>query len=139
MAEYLAEASEFFPNIGYQVNSRGVSVRKSEITPERNAIIVMQEMGIDMSHYRAKQLTMNEVKQAELVLTMTKAQKEMILTLIAPTASNVYMLSECADGTQTDIPDAYNQDLSFYRETRDKIKRYIQVIFARGGTCYHNH
>ncbi|MDF1678773.1 MAG: hypothetical protein P1U32_08785 [Legionellaceae bacterium] len=136
MAEYLSEHAQFLSKAGHRVNSRGVSVRPKETGPEANAVIVMKDMNIDMSPHRAKQLTLLDINKAHYILTMTKAQKDQILTKIAPQARNVYMLSECADGTQTDIPDAYNQDLAFYRDTRDKINLYIQEIIAQGGRCY---
>ncbi|MDF1645477.1 MAG: hypothetical protein P1U61_00640 [Legionellaceae bacterium] len=136
MAEYLAKHAPFSSEEKHQFNSRGINTRAAEVMPESNAVAVMQDIGININEHRAKPLTNVDLNQAKLILTMTKAQKDQILQTMAPTAKNVYMLSECADGTQVDIPDAYRQNLSFYRETRDKIKAYIEAIAARGGQCY---
>ncbi len=135
MAESLIKRSIVFSTY-YRANSRGVNMRESETKPEEKAVIVMQEKGLDISRHRAQQLTENDVKQAKFILTMTKAQKTKIQQSIAPAAGNVYMLSECADGTQMDIPNAYNQSLSFYRQVRDAIEYYLKKIDGREGLCY---
>ncbi len=133
MAAYIAEHE----TLGrYRINSRGVRVRAHETKPEKHAASVLKESNIDVSKHRAKQLTKQDVMRAKLILTMTKAQKDQITTNIAPGAHNVYLLSECANGVEEDIPDAYNQKIAFYRVTRDKIEGYLQKIIAHNGKCH---
>jgi protein-tyrosine phosphatase len=134
MSEYLANYYFAFPTHGYQVDSRGANVDSKETHPEKNAIIVMSDLNIDISKHRAKQIVAADLTKATLVLTMTKAHKNKVLALDTG-AKNVYMLSECADGTQTDISDAYGKDLAFYKKTRDQIRMYLQEIYAHDMKC----
>jgi protein-tyrosine phosphatase len=134
MAEYMANYYFAFPTHGYQVDSRGANVDLKETHPEKNAIIVMSDLNIDLSKHRAKQIVVADINKATLILTMTKTHKNKVLAL-EPAAKNVYMLSECADGTQTDISDAYGKDLFFYKKTRDQIKMYLQEIYAHKMKC----
>jgi protein-tyrosine-phosphatase len=135
MAEYLAKYGTDFTEHGYRINSRGVNVRPREKKPEVNAIVTMKKIGIRIKKHRAKQLTAASTKKANLILTMTAAQKDEILKTIAPGASNVYMLSECANGTQTDIPDAYGKPLKIYEATRHQIQSYLDKILKQDGRC----
>ncbi len=143
MAENLSNYYFAFPTHGNIADSRGVNVSTRE--PESNAVIVMNEMRTDISAHEAESLTTADVYRAKIVLTMQLKHKEKILGTgpytesgIAPNAQNVLMLSECADGTQTDVPDAYGHDVDYYRMVRDQIKGYIQEIYDRGGKCYNS-
>ncbi len=137
MAEYLANDHFGFPAEGYIAISRAASLDPTAITPEKNAIQAMLEkpFNINISLHRAQQLTAQDVKNSDYVLTMTKAQKQKILTTIDPddrnTSNKVYMLSECANGTQVDVPDAWGKNLETYEKTRDQIAGYIQKIQQR--------
>lgn len=135
MAAYLAKYKSHLTERGYRINSRGVDVRPHEKKPELNAKITMKAIGIRIKKHRAKQLTTANVKNAAVILTMTKAQKDEILKNIAPNANNVYMLSECADGTKKDIQDAYGQPLKVYEATRHQIQAYLKQIAKQDVLC----
>lgn len=132
MAEYLT--NDYFKFSGYVASSRGVKVNSNELTPESNAVTVMQEWGVDMRAHRAEAVTASAIDQARVVLAMTSAHKQTLLAM-DPQASNIHTLSECADGSEVDVADAYGHDLSYYRKTRDQIAGYIQLIKHHGFHC----
>lgn len=137
MAEGLANHFFNFPAQHYDAFSRGVNVNPKEITPETNSIKVMEELGISIQSHRATPVTVSDIQSAKLVLTMTQAQKDKLLSLDPSASEKIYTLSQCADGTQQDISDAYGKNLAFYRQTRIQIAEYIEMIEKNGFHCHH--
>lgn len=82
-----------------------------------NAVLAMQEKGIDISGHKAYQLREKDVEEADLILTMTDGQK-MMISQLAP--DKVFTLGEFS-GNDYDITDPYGGDLTEYRETADEI------------------
>ena len=134
MAEYLANDYFHFPGSGYIADSRGANVNPQEVMPEANAVIVMQELGVNMRGHRAAPVTQADIDSAKLVLVMTEGHKQKLQQL-DPSAKNIYLLSECATGKMIDVPDAYGHDLKFYERTRDTIKNYIRIIQKNDMKC----
>lgn len=136
MAEGLANQLFDFPKYHYDAFSRGVNVNPKEITPEVNAVKVMEELDISIQSHRATSVTIADINAAKLVLAMTEAQKKKLLALDPSASNKIYTLSQCANGTQHDIDDAYGKDLAFYHQTRIKIAEYIQMIEKHDFQCY---
>jgi protein-tyrosine phosphatase len=137
MAEGLANNFFNFPEQHYHAFSRGVNVNPKEISPETNSIKVMEELGISIKSHRATPVTLSDINSAKLVLTMTEAQKDKLLSLDPSASEKIYTLSQCANGTQQDISDAYGKNLAFYRQTRIQIAQYLEMIEKNGFHCYH--
>ena len=60
------------------------------------AVEVMRRAGVDLSGHRSRRLTREMVLTADLVLTMTRRQKEAILALIPEAGEKVFTLQELA-------------------------------------------
>jgi protein-tyrosine-phosphatase len=82
-----------------------------------NAIAALAKFGIDLSHHSAQPVTEDLIKQCDLILTMTKAHKQ-VLEQVAK--GKVYTLSEFAGG-DGDILDPYGGDLEEYEECAQQI------------------
>ena len=135
MAEALANDVLDFDASGYPDFSRGINVNSEKTARETNAIIVMKELGADISATEAKTVTGADINASTWVLAMTRAHKEQLIARAPSAAAKIKMLSECATGREQDIEDAYGQDLSFYRQTRDQMATYIADIQEHGFTC----
>lgn len=102
--DILIESAGIFAYIGQKASSE--------------AIQAMKEMNIDLSSHRSKPLTDELINKADIILTMTKAHKQLIEQM-AP--DKVFTLSEYADGTQRDIIDPFGGDIEEYRQTATEI------------------
>ncbi|WDV46070.1 hypothetical protein PV797_21755 [Clostridiaceae bacterium M8S5] len=58
------------------------------------AIFVMKEQGIDISSHKARRLNEDIIKEADLILTMTKHHKEAILKMYNQAKDKVFTLKE---------------------------------------------
>ena len=116
--------------------SRGINVDSAgSILPEPNAVDVMKEVGLDLSAHRARAVSVQDLEDASLVLVMTKIHEEKLIKLSPIHGSKIHLLSQCADGTQTDVADAFGKPLEFYRGTRNQISHYSKIISKNGWNC----
>lgn len=59
---------------------------------------VLTELGYDPAHHRARSLTPDLVREADLILVMTQRQKNIILQLVPGSEKKVHLLKEYARG-----------------------------------------
>ncbi len=78
------------------------------------AVRALRSYGEDISSHRSRRLASDEVRSADLVLTMTRAQRAMVRLLVPEAADRVYTLGGFAlsgwrageaEGEDVDIPD----------------------------------
>lgn len=91
---------------------------------------VMAELGIDLSPHRSRPLTPYLLEGADVVLTMTGSQKELLQKLAPEQKDKIFTLVEYAGG-QGDIVDPYGGDLYQYRQCRDDIQFCIEKIRSK--------
>lgn len=82
---------------------------------------VLEGEGIDVSGHRARQLTEEMVHQADLVLTMTAAQKRRLLELFPEASEKVFILKEFVGAK--DSPASSRLD-GLMRRIKEKRERY---------------
>jgi len=92
---------------------------------------VLKKRGIDFSFHRAKSLEKKEIEEADLILTMTKAQKEEILRRFPQAASKTKMLMEYAGLGEENILDPIGGTLKDYEACANKIEKALRQIFGR--------
>lgn len=98
--------------------------------PSANAVQVMSERGLDISHHRAHNLTGYDVETTDLILTMTREFAIGIKQEWPRHAHKVYLLSEMA-GENHDIEDPYTAPLDEYRVCADELERLIEKGYDR--------
>lgn len=81
------------------VLSAGTGAKAGE-TASSMAIKVMNQEGIDLSQHRAKKLTVELAREADLILTMTLDQKRSVLGLVPTAKGKVFTLREFAEGVK---------------------------------------
>lgn len=91
-----------------------------EASPE--TIAILREAGINLGTHRAKQVHHDMLDRADLVLTMTRGHREMLVELYPHTADKVFLLGEFSESEPgQDIPDPIGSGREAYLETRDAI------------------
>ena len=106
---------------GIFVSSAGL-MTEDGLRASDNAIYAAAQMKIDISAHKSRQITLDMVKDADLVITMTAAHKKMLSGF-----SNVYTLKELAESTG-DIADPFGMGKEEYLLCLEEIKNCIEKI-----------
>ena len=96
--------------------------------PTEETIEVMKDRGIDITSHRSKPFDPNLAKN-DLVLTMTRSQKDRILAEYPALVGRVFMLDEYAKNRSEDIPDPFKGQTS-YEETADRIESSVKLVLG---------
>jgi len=111
------------------VSSAGVAAwQGSRATAEAVEALAMK--GIDLKEHRATRLDSEIAGRAGLILTMTGAQREYILSVYPQTAGKVYTLAEFA-GVDGDVPDPVGRSVLVYRNCAEKLEYMISQALDR--------
>ncbi|MGM0471010.1 MAG: low molecular weight protein arginine phosphatase [Bacillota bacterium] len=113
MAEYIFK--DLVDCEEYEVMSAGVSAVDGR-PPSLQAQQVMKEQGIDISDHEAQKLTADLVKEADLILTMTRQHKDTVLNKVPESKDKVYALKE------------FSEDLDELEEKTAKIEEIYNRI-----------
>lgn len=112
------------------VSSAGLYVLEGD-RASRDAIKVLSREGIDLSTHRARQINKDMLKSSDLILTMTKGHKDMVLMQYPNISGKVYTLKEYAYGIEDDIVDPFGRGLSAYEEALADIKNALEVAIDK--------
>jgi protein-tyrosine phosphatase len=130
MAEGLLR--EFLPT--HQIFSAGVQALEGA-PPDNLAVALMKQSGIDISEHRARSLAGWMMQEADLVLTMDNAQKQIVLQRYPAVGEKVERLAQSCD---IDIPDPYQRGWSAFCDSLSLIKHALQSRLpdlTRGCAC----
>ena len=92
--------------------------------PDPIACQLMLDSGIDISGHRARQVTKEMIRKADLILVMESAHKSAIEESEPSAKGKVFRLGEWA---KFDIPDPYKKDLAAFLEVLDLIEKGIAL------------
>ncbi|MDD6484185.1 MAG: low molecular weight protein arginine phosphatase [Clostridiales bacterium] len=116
MAAAIMEKIAIENDLDVLIESAGIFANVGERATDE-AIRAMDKMGIDLTFHQTKPLTEELIEKSDLILTMTKAHKE----LLKPLAGDiVYTIKEYGGGSG-DISDPYGGDQAEYDETAREI------------------
>lgn len=132
---YMAEtlARDYVDKMGIAdtliIGSAGVSCLPGD-PASCEARTVMVERGLANDKHQATSLTAAVIKEADLILTMTRSQRQYILSKSAEAENKVFLLAEYAQGPESnrvdkgriaDILDPFGRDLEEYRSCARQI------------------
>lgn len=93
--------------------------------------IILQEQNIDSTH-KSQRLNRELLDWANLILTMTRPQKILLISQIPDSAPKLFTLNEYIGNTlQPDIDDPYGTDLGSYRQCATKIATACDRLLAK--------
>ena len=105
------------------VSSAGLFADGSAVS--QNAVTVMKEKGIDISGHHSRQISKEQVAEADLILTMTKNHKQMLVNIFPEFEEKIITLSQWAL-TQEDVNDPYGGTEEDYRNCRNQLEMLIE-------------
>lgn len=109
------------------IKSAGLFAREN-LSASAPAIQVMRSEGIDLLSHRSRGATREMLEQADLILTMTRAQRDQIWDQYPYLSSRVYTLAEYAGQPETEIEDPYGQGQAAYQKALRQMKPLLQII-----------
>lgn len=109
------------------VESRGIFAVPGTRTSEQTRLLLNQRLGLDLDHM-ARQLADEDCAQADLVLTMTRAQADFVRNLTD--CAQVLTLNEFA-GSPAEVADPYGQSGEAYEATFSQLMDLITAALAR--------
>lgn len=93
-----------------------------------NSVIVMDELGIDISEYRTKQLNKEQVSWADIIFTMGNSHKRFIEENYRFASEKTFTILEYVYGFRDDISDPFGGNAHIYRRVRDEIYQAIREL-----------
>jgi protein-tyrosine-phosphatase len=108
-----------------QVISAGVWAEDGHAASQ-NAVTVLGQRDIDLSGHLSQRVTMDLLKQADIVLVMEEAHRRSIFYLAPQYLAKVFLLAEMA-GEYDDIADPYGQRVENYIITADLLEKIIDA------------
>ena len=93
------------------------------------SLLVALEHGLDLASHRARSLTADLVREADLVLTMGASHRERVDALGGTGRS--WLLTEYAGAGNGGISDPFGGDLTVYRATYEELDRVVRGAIDR--------
>jgi len=128
-AEALARAAIEKAHLSIAVISRAVDQDPYETTPEPNVVTLLSARGIDVTAHRSAQLTANDARHSDVILTMTAAHKAKVIALFPDAAAKTFTLAEYAGGP--DVEDAFGKPMPAYQAMLKQVEAYLAPALAR--------
>ncbi len=113
---------------GVVVASAGTGAREGAPASEGSYLIAL-ERGLDLSGHHARQVTVEIVHNADLILTMGAAHSRQVAELGG--AQRVQLLTSFVGEAAVDVPDPYGEAIAKYRETAVLLDRLMAQVVER--------
>ncbi len=112
------------------VDTAGINVYVPAPASE-NAVKIMEEMEIDISDHMSRQVTKEDIDEADLVLVMTPSHRNILIDLYPQYSDKIYTFPEYAYGSDDEISDPFGGDEEEYRECALQLKSAIDAVYAK--------
>lgn len=120
----LGLARLYFPD-EYKLDSAGINAFNGDVV-SRHAAETLREKGIDISSHTATRLNSDMLKNADLILTMTKAQELLLAEAYPESRGKIKQLGDWA-GLRKEIPDPWQGSLETYRLCAAELEEIIKA------------
>ena len=129
MAEALAKYEAQKMNTDIEFSSAGLFAQDKS-PASKNAIIVMKDMGIDLSSHLSRQISKEIMNRADLIITMTLSHKMMLLKMDSTVKDKVFTLMEFI-GQDGEIEDPFGGDIDIYKSCASQLDFAIQKLITK--------
>lgn len=96
----------------------------------RHAQTVMLERGLSLDHHRARTVTADLVREADLIIVMTRSHRDALAAEFPGARSKLRLLSEFC-GLEYDISDPYGHSFDAYETCAADLEQLIERGYAR--------
>lgn len=131
MAEVLLKHKVKQNNLTENINVSSVGIYASGYSPASDlAQLTMKSQGMDLSLHTSRQVTRQSLQSAQLVLTMTVAQKQALLQLDPTQNNKIFTLCEFV-GQAGDVSDPFGGDLDVYHDCAQQLTTLIDMAWKK--------
>lgn len=110
-----------------QVISRGIAAAPgSPATPEAREAVARR--GLDLSGHQSMPLSAEDVEASDILITMTRDQKERLLRRFPGAAGKTFTVSEIASSVTGDVADPIGFGQKAYEETAALLEKAVEQI-----------
>jgi len=124
-AEALANVRIARDHLPIAVISRALDQDPYEVAPEANAAALLKERGIDVSAHRSTQITANDMRHSDVILTMTAAHRDKLIAQFPDAKDKTFTIASYAVGKPDDVADAFGKPMDFYRAMAKQVEGYL--------------
>lgn len=110
--------------------SAGVAVIKDSKTSENSALVVKENIGLNLSDREAKQITKEMIENSDLILTMTSYIRDLLVNAFPEFKAKIYSLNEYVL-LETDVVDPFGGNIEVYRQTYKQLKNSILLLLDK--------
>jgi protein-tyrosine-phosphatase len=123
-----------------ELGKTGITVRSAGVRaidgypPMSETIDAMKAQGVDLAGFKSTSITDELIREADLILAMTRAHKDEITQRVPEAASKTFLLREYgraeggAEPDDPDVPDPIGLPFSGYKVCIDIIKEEIERV-----------
>lgn len=113
-----------------EISSAGL-MTKDGFSASENSILAMVKKNIDIKKHKSRFATEKILFDNDIIITMTKNHKDIIIEQFPELEEKVFMLSEYANNTQEDVDDPYGQDIDYYKKVAVEIEELLEMIIKK--------
>ena len=128
MAHGIAENIAALNGYDDKISSAGIMADSKSCVSEFS-VAALKDFGIDISSHKPTQLKLNHLEEADIVLTMTKSQKELLANAAPQYKDKIKSLGEYT--MHGDISDPYGFDYITYKNCALQIKEAVLKLYER--------
>lgn len=130
MAQALLEEMAKEKKLDIKVKSAGVFALDGQVA-SINAIEVLKKERIDLTNHRARIVYRDLLEEADLILTMGKSHKDLLISKFDFIKGKIYTLKEYAYGKEEDIEDPFGGNINVYDKAKEEIKEALKVTIKK--------
>lgn len=117
---------KLFPEI--ESASRGVSVFMPTAISDNARLALLEDMDMDLSNHSSRQISEEDVKNFDLILTMTNNHRDFLKENYPEYTDKIYTLMEYTQGFDMEISDPYGGSLEIYKSTLKQIYACVSEL-----------
>ena len=130
MAQGILEDMANKKGLDIVVKSAGIYALDGE-NVSTNAIKALKEHNMDISNHRARIVHRDLVEEADLILTMGKSHKEILISKYDFIQNKIYTLNEYVYGVEKDIIDPFGGNIKVYNNTKYELYNAIEKLVEK--------
>lgn len=128
MAEGLFRKIAGEKDIKFEILSAGIFAREG-MNASSEAVIAAAEKGVNLSKHVSRSITKEILKDADLILTMTKGHKQLLLEKVPEFEDKIFTLKEFNNYKNTsDIVDPFGKGMKAYRDCVNEIEEELNQL-----------
>ncbi len=116
-------------DIKVEILSAGIFVREG-MNASKEAVLAAAEKGINISKHVSKSITHEILCDADIILTMTKGHKQLLIEKVPEYKNKIFTLKEFnCDFSAGDIEDPFGKGMAAYRKCVKELEEEIDKLY----------